>query len=88
MSGEAPALFDALKQLGPFITVVVVLSGIIIRQLWVEMRELRKENKAIYEARVADAISNAQLVRETTTALTLAAETNRAVVSHISASKR
>lgn len=82
MDKDIGELWGAARQLGPFVVVVLFISVMVIRQLWLEMKELRKENREIYEARVADAIAAAQLTREMTAVMTQASETNRAVVEY------
>lgn len=84
MDRDVAEFWDIVKQLGPITGLVLAASYIIIAKLWAEVKEQRRENKEIYEARVKDAVSYSQLTRESVSAMTQAAETNRAVVEHLS----
>lgn len=87
MEQGATEVWGAAKQLGPLAVVILFFAGLIVRQLWQEVKDLRRENREIYEARVADSIAAAQLTREAIAVMTQVTETNRAVVDHFRARK-
>lgn len=83
MDKDVTEFWEIAKQLGPITGLILLAAYVIIVKLWAELKDVRRENREIYEARVADAVSYSQLTRESVSAMTQAAETNRAVVEHL-----